>query len=286
LRMKKPLGVALKERHEAGRFASAAAQLAGWGAEAEIVHVLETDADAEFTAADGLVRDAVEQFQARGFVASGHVHPMTTGSVANRLAEHARESGADLIVMGSRGLGRVGGLLGRSVSHAVLARVALPVLVIPQDAHVAMHGIRRVLVAVADEGDADALIETLRQIDGKTELLLVHVPRLVGVHVEGETRDRFAEIPQASAVVLSKARERLKRVGIEASTRTLDRKGSVARAITAAACESEVDLVVAGSRRLHDWEALVTGSTSHDLLGCSERPVLIAGKDERPATRA
>jgi len=36
--------------------------------------------------------------------------------------------------MGSRGLGHLGGLLGRSVSHGLLAGLELPVLIVPDKA--------------------------------------------------------------------------------------------------------------------------------------------------------
>jgi nucleotide-binding universal stress UspA family protein len=55
------------------------------------------------------------------------------GSPAERLAELAREAGADEIVVGSRGFGRLRSL-GGSVSHAVLNEADRPVVVIPADA--------------------------------------------------------------------------------------------------------------------------------------------------------
>jgi hypothetical protein len=61
----------------------------------------------------------------QGFSASGHVDAMGEGGVAGTLAERARSCDAELIVMGSRGLGHVAGLVGRSVSHALLAGLDL-----------------------------------------------------------------------------------------------------------------------------------------------------------------
>jgi nucleotide-binding universal stress UspA family protein len=278
--------VALKERLEASRFAMASAHLEGWGRRAEIVHVLESDSDLAFVAADAMVRDALEDFRARGFVAEGHVFSMPKDGVANRLAQHAAEAGADLIVMGSRGLGHAGGLLGRSVSHALLAKTALPVMVVPNKAHLSTYGVQRVLAAVADEGESDQLLETLRQIGHDVEVLVVHVPRLLGVHLGQKAKDSFGEVPESSPVVLDQTRQALRLGGIKASTRTLPRERNVARAIAEAACQSEADLIIVGSRRLPDWEALVAGSTAHGLLGCSDRPVLIAGRISQPAAHA
>lgn len=52
------------------------------------------------------------------------------GQPAQRLAELARERGADEIVIGSRGMGRFAAALG-SVSHALLTHADVPVVVVP-----------------------------------------------------------------------------------------------------------------------------------------------------------
>jgi nucleotide-binding universal stress UspA family protein len=280
------LVVALKERHEAGRLVAAAAMLVRRGGQADVVHVLELGSQEDFALADLAVTNATEQLQARGFVAEGHVHATASGTVANRLAQHTRESDADLVVMGSRGLGRRGGLLGRSVSHALLAETDLPVLVVPEKAHLSVRGIRRVLVAVEDESEAEAVAEALKLIELDAEVLVAHVPRRVTMHVGSHPGETFAEIPEVSTVVLEQVRQRLKKAGVEATMRTLPRMGSVAETVVGSACESEADLIVVGSRRLRDWEALgKKGSTSHAILHCSERPVLIAGRASRPVAR-
>ncbi len=52
------------------------------------------------------------------------------GNPAKMLIEHAKESGADLIVLGSRGLGAVKEFMLGSVSHNVIQHTKIPVLVI------------------------------------------------------------------------------------------------------------------------------------------------------------
>jgi nucleotide-binding universal stress UspA family protein len=51
--------------------------------------------------------------------------------------------------------------------------------------------------------------------------------------------------------------------------------GHVAAAIAESARELQADLVVVGSRGLPDWQAMIQHSTSHQLLGSVDAPVLI-----------
>jgi nucleotide-binding universal stress UspA family protein len=70
---------------------------------------------------------AVDQARNAGVPAlalTGHGNP------ADVIAEEARTSGADLVVVGSRGLGTVGALLMGSVSRALVTRADVPVTVV------------------------------------------------------------------------------------------------------------------------------------------------------------
>lgn len=53
-----------------------------------------------------------------------------TGQPARRIAEFAKEVGADLIVLGSRGLGDVGGFLLGSVSHKITSLAECSCLIV------------------------------------------------------------------------------------------------------------------------------------------------------------
>jgi nucleotide-binding universal stress UspA family protein len=52
------------------------------------------------------------------------------GDPANAIVRYAEENGVDLIVMGSRGLTEIEGLLLGSVTHHVLHRCKVPVLIV------------------------------------------------------------------------------------------------------------------------------------------------------------
>src|SRR5215831_10136978 len=138
--------VALKARGEAACLAAAAAALAdreGW---VEVFHVRADHTPSELAAADQAVAQAVDLLRSRGITARGHVEVAAEGGVSGQLVERARAFGADVVVVGSRGLGLVGGLVAGSVSHSVLADLDVPVLVLPRGAQVPDRGPRRILV--------------------------------------------------------------------------------------------------------------------------------------------
>ena len=76
-----------------------------------------------------LVADAVRLMKHGGLSANGRVHDVAAGRVAKDIVETADEFGADLIVMGSRGLSDVQGILLGSVAHKVIHLAPIPVLV-------------------------------------------------------------------------------------------------------------------------------------------------------------
>jgi nucleotide-binding universal stress UspA family protein len=90
-----------------------------------VVYSLETPAGVT-----RLVADAVKQLRALGRAAQGQVRDVAAGHVAKAIVETAEANGIDLIVMGSRGLSEVQGLLVGSVTHDVLHGTAIPVLVV------------------------------------------------------------------------------------------------------------------------------------------------------------
>lgn len=77
-----------------------------------------------------VVTEAAKAFRDAGVNAAGEVRHAVTGHAAKQIVEAAREKGSDLIVMGSRGLSDIGGLLLGSVTHKVMQLAHIPVLVV------------------------------------------------------------------------------------------------------------------------------------------------------------
>ena len=85
---------------------------------------LETASDAE-----GVVRRAVDEIKKAGAAAEGDVIRTAHGTVAQALVDTARDHKADTIVMGSRGLSDVAGMVLGSVTHKVIHLTSATVVV-------------------------------------------------------------------------------------------------------------------------------------------------------------
>jgi nucleotide-binding universal stress UspA family protein len=80
--------------------------------------------------AQQLVDSVVEELNKTGVTADGTVRASTGGSPASVILEQAREVGAGMVVLGSRGLSDLSGLLLGSVAHKVIQLSSCPVLVV------------------------------------------------------------------------------------------------------------------------------------------------------------
>lgn len=107
-----------------------------FGSDVVVLHVSEHDRgravvfSSESPAdATRLVGSAVKLIRDAGISANGVLRDMAPGHVAQAIVETAGTADIDLIVMGSRGLSDVQGLLLGSVTHKVIQLASIPVLV-------------------------------------------------------------------------------------------------------------------------------------------------------------
>jgi nucleotide-binding universal stress UspA family protein len=80
------------------------------------------------------IAEQVKDLKSGGFDATFVVRTCSAGHTAKTIMEIAEEVGADLIVVGTHGYGRVAGLLIGSVTQALLHAGVCPVLAIPTGA--------------------------------------------------------------------------------------------------------------------------------------------------------
>ena len=105
------------------------------GGEVIVVHVVEHEAtktrepiEPPQEAAE-LLHETLAALRSAGAKASGEVKAALIGRTASVIVETATEERADLIVMGTRGLSDLAGLVLGSVTHKVLHLASCPVLV-------------------------------------------------------------------------------------------------------------------------------------------------------------
>ena len=109
-------------------------------ADLHIVHVVEKLATGGMASPDRIVderaietrvRDQTRQLREDGARCTLHVVSAGAGHVAKRIAELADETGADVIIVGTRGHSRIIGMVVGSVTQGLLHTAACPVLAVP-----------------------------------------------------------------------------------------------------------------------------------------------------------
>ncbi|MCT0206698.1 universal stress protein [Synechococcus sp. CS-1332] len=226
--------------------------------------------------ADILVKEAIERLG----LTPGDVNILVReGDTKLTVLKVADELEADLIVMGSRGLGRLQSILGNSASQYVFQLSTRPMLLVRDDLYV--KAINRVLVAIDGTGVGDDALrlacELVQGIPGGS---------LTGVHVSRQdiTPSRGGRTPGDE--VLLKAIQRARSFGVE--MKGLHRTGDIARSFCATAEDVKADLVVIASqdrrplvaRGLVDLDKLLGSSVSDYIRVHAPAPVLLVREPE------
>lgn len=226
--------------------------------------------------ADILVKEAIERLG----LTPGEVNTVVReGDTKLTVLKVADELEADLIVMGSRGLGRLQSILGNSTSQYVFQLSTRPMLLVRNDLYV--KAINRVLVAIDGTGVGDDALklacELVQGIPGGS---------LTGVHVSRQdiTPSRGGRTPGDE--VLLKAIQRARSFGVE--MKGLHRTGDIARGVCGTAEDVKADLVVIASqdrrplvaRGLVDLDKLLGSSVSDYIRVHAPAPVLLVREPE------
>ncbi len=239
---------------------------------AEVVLLCVRNAGADQNPAGVVADDAAEvvaHLEAEGVRARAEVLSAYGRSVASLIVDAARQLGADLVALGSRGRGDLAGLVLGSVGHRVAAHLDCPILLVhdgrPEGG---VRPIRRLLLAVNDSEEAMGAIEAA------TTLAHEHGAAVLAVHA--------LEQDDPGEAVLEYASQRVRRSGRLVQTQLLAGTGPVAARLAEASERWHADLIVLGSRRLTDLGGLLLGSVAHDLVRRTHRPVLLAERPRSP----
>lgn len=79
--------------------------------------------------ANAVIAAAIQQLKKSGVAAHGHLLQAQTRDVPRKIIDFADESGADLIVVGRRGLSSLTGMIVGSVSNKLVHAAKMPVMV-------------------------------------------------------------------------------------------------------------------------------------------------------------
>jgi nucleotide-binding universal stress UspA family protein len=211
------------------------------------------------------------------------------GRPASAIVDLARDMRADLIVLGSRGLGRLRSMLLGSVSAEVVDHAPCPVLV------ARASSIGPVLVAVDGSDSARRAVENLadaKYLAGHRLHVLTVGPVLhdglphwamnVADSKTPAYRDLFAEDRQRTEANAAAAAEELARGGFDVQWTV--GAGDAAHEIIQAAEDFSCDLIVMGCRGLTGLDRLLLGSVARNVLLHSPASVLIVREPVRERT--
>ena len=217
-----------------------------------------------------------------GLVTEAH---LIEGRAADEILDLAERIGADLVVIGSRGLGPVGRIALGSVSEAVIHHSRCPVLVLRGGGDVWPP--ERVVFGEDGSEAARAACDLGVSLCGRrgARALLLHAyPRLPELDAEDREFDpRIVDddLRKAENVLLGRSRELEGRLGSRPKTRLV--AGDAACLLEAAEEDAPERTVLAvGSRGLGAIGRMRLGSVSTKVVRAAKSPVLIHPYEARP----
>ena len=229
--------------------------------------------DADYLIQSAITRMGLEPKQVKSIVREGDTKQM--------VLKIAEEEGSDLIVMGSRGLGRLQSILANSTSQYVFQLSTRPMLLVRDDLYV--RHVNKVMVTIDGTGVGDDALRTacelVREIPGGT---------LVGVHViRQETTPSRGGRTKADEL-LEGAAQKARSYNIDFKPMTIQGK-DIGRSVCQAAKDLNADLLVIASqdrrplvaRGLVDLDKLLGGSVSDYIRVHAPAPVLLVREPER-----
>ncbi len=245
-----------------------------------------------------MLRDAREEAEGRGIKQVETV--MDYGDPALRILHRAKAASADLIVMGSRGLGRLAELVLGSVSHKVFNMAPCSCITVhPSQGGAGVEGVKTVVVPTDGSAAADKAVDLASDVAAKygADVKFVYVmnrgPSLEQLRstidmdqLSESTRDALAADKHPIAEHVSAAMfppvvaaDALKEIGEQVLARAARaaadkgvgkvdeelKEGDPARVIVGVAKHAAADLIVMGSRGLGGAEGYLAGSVSYKV---------------------
>jgi nucleotide-binding universal stress UspA family protein len=194
---------------------------------------------------EALKRHAVES---AGDAAADIEVRVEEGPPAPVIAEVAKQSGTDLVIMGTHGRRGWRRLLLGSITESVLVHLACPVLTVRETS--IAPAVAKIVCPVNLTPSAGKVLDLASEIARKFEA------QLIVVHVSEPGSARFEE-------------------DFQKSIRPIVRTGNAAEEVLELAEEEKADLIVVGAVHKRFRDATVIGTTTTRVVRFADRPVLI-----------
>ena len=247
-----------------------------------LLHVVseqgKVNSEDHWTTAGSLLSKAVTQL---GLDPSDVNSIIRQGDAKQTVLKVAEEINADLIVMGSRGLGRLQSILSNSTSQYVFQLSTRPMLLVRDDLYV--RHVNRLMVTIDGTGVGDDALriacEMIRDIPGG---------QLTGVHIARQDLSASRGGDNKADGLLTAAVQRARSMGVELKPMHVANP-DIGRGVCQAAEEIGADLVVIASqdrrplvaRGLVDLDKLLGGSISDYIRVHAPAPVLLVREPEK-----
>ncbi|AWB84885.1 universal stress protein [Corynebacterium liangguodongii] len=233
---------------------------------------------------DDLQRDTMEKIDAARELALGIApdieigHTVVEGSPIDMLLEFSQD--ASMIVMGSRGLGGLSGMVLGSVSSAVVSHASCPVVVVREDNNVTeetKYG--PVVVGIDGSGVSQRAAEVaFAEASARgAELIAVHTWMDAPIQGPGAgyaiTEDYWYAMQQGQEDKLNKYLAELEERYSEVKVRKVITRDRPVRALAEAAKGAQ--LLITGSHGRGGFKGMLLGSTSRALLQSAPCPMMV-----------
>ena len=251
-------------------------------ADLSILQVVSPKTKEEETEALSKAEDKIKALVAKLGLAEGQVTPIVKeGEPKTTVINTAKEKDADLIIMGSRGLGKLQSFLSNSVSQYVFQLTDRSMLLVKDDIYV--KKIKRVMVALDKSAAAQYALDVALSMfqgysDAEIYLTRVNPDLKPGLEISQEDINNNSILSAAAAKVKSRG----------LSYKCILTGGRPAQKLCALAEDNNIDFMILGSperrpsvaKNLPDLDRLLGSSLSDYIRVKAECPVLLARQEE------
>ena len=230
-----------------------------------------------------LLAEQLEQIdEAGGVITEAH---LVTGRAADAIIDLAERLEADLIVVGSRGLGPLRRIVLGSVSGEIVHHSNLPVLVV-RGGEGAWPPRR---VVVGEDGSEEAkragelAVGIARVFGAETTIVRAYEnhPEPIGGWTTEDRRDLDRSLSREEQALEQRAKELGMIAGSPPEVRLIDTEPTLAMLLVAEEGEEEKTLITVGSRGVGAAKRAMLGSVSAKILRTARGPVLVCPRGGR-----